>query len=129
MLFSLHHKQHFSFSVKVFTKNPTKLLKDVHFRLAADEPIQEKKCLSCPECDFESIYIPGFNIGDEFSYHATAPPTANLEPRPDDTFPWSEELSDKLSYEVVAQLSEKEQEGLMNTSELHANLHTSVEYK
>ena len=45
----------------------------------------------------------------------------------DDTCPWSEELSNELSYKVAAQLSNKEQENLIAISELPPTLHKPSE--
>ena len=63
-------------------------------------------------------------------YVYVTPSTTKLEPRPDDTYPWSEELSDEIIYEVAAQISrEEEQKDSMNPSELSATFYTPFEYK
>ena len=77
-----------------------------------------KRTLSFLESDFEFTYIQGFDPSDEFLYQIKVPLFTEPKPR-------SEELLDDLFYKVAAQLSEEEQEDLMDTSKPPAPLHIS----
>ena len=57
------------------------------------------------------------NVVSNFSALSTEP-----EPKSDDSWPWSEELSDELKYEGAVQPSDLEQEDNIDTSEWHAIL-------
>ena len=96
-----------TFSCQKFScKIPTELPKYVHFRLTQDDPIHVKRPASFLEFDFESTYIPRFDLSDELLYQIEVPLSTETESKLDDTCPWSEELSDELLYEVAAQFSD-----------------------
>ena len=81
---------------KISWKCPIGLPKCVYFRLVTDDLIWAKRPLNFSEADFKSNYIPGFNPSDKCSYQVTVPSMTEPEARPDDPWPWSEELSDEL---------------------------------
>ena len=87
---------------KNFHETPHKLPNHIHFKLVADDSTQAKRPLSFREFYFKSTYITGFDLSDELSYQVKIPLTTKPEPRPDDTHPWSEEISDEYLYKVAA---------------------------
>ena len=59
----------------------------------------------------------GFDPSNKHLYQITVPLSTEPEQKSDDTCLLSEELSDKLLYEVAAQVFDEEQEDKMDTSE------------
>ena len=51
------------------------------------------------------MYILGFDLSDKWLHHIMVPLSTETGVISNDTCPWSDELSDKHLYEVVAQLS------------------------
>ena len=86
-----------------------------NFRLSSDELICVK-IQSTLEFNFKSTYMPGFNPSDEVLYQIVMSLSTEPESKSNVVYPWSEELSDKILYEVAAEFFDEEQEHKMNTS-------------
>ena len=112
-------------------KTPSGLPKHIHFRLASYDPILAKRPSSFPDFNYEATYISGFDPSDKFLYQVTLLLTTKPKTRLDDTCWWSKELSDEPLHEIATQLSkkDKDQEDLMNTSELLAMFYITFENK
>ena len=51
------------------------------------------------------MFMSGLDPSDEVLYQITMPMSTETEPISNDTYPWSDELSNKLLFEVATQLS------------------------
>ena len=107
---------------------PNGLPKHVCFRHDADDLNHAKGPLSFQEYDLEFTYMPGVYSSDELLCQITMPLSNESKPKSDDTCPLSEEISNKLSYEVAVQLSDEEQKEMMDTSEPPATLYQTPKH-
>ena len=66
--------------------------------------------------------MPGFDRAAELLYQIAIPLPTEPEPKSDDAYPWSDQLSDELLHDVAAQFSDEEQGDKLDTSEPPAYL-------